>query len=289
LGALDPYYTALESPRHSLHILNWLRSRRKNVPFDWLRDFKPVHLTYKPAATEVFLRNMNSAHALLTGQSIEFRLWLQPTIRVPQRTLDVQEQGMIGDFYLPALDQAYGELARECSARLPASWFRGFLSISRHRGQMFIDNVHFSEDGAREVAREIYSDIYDPIRISRIEMAREQNAILLGRGWRAPTNGLRWISDEATVEMSCPASGGGARLLLNGQSGPRPIELQVYAGDRVLYKQRMPADQAVKIGLPVESSLCASPFEVRLRALSGEAGQPALGVRSLEVQSLESH
>lgn len=163
LGALDPYYTALESPRQSLHVLNWLRQRRKSSVFDWLGDFKKVQLTYRPAATEVFVRNANSMHALLSGQGVGFRLYLQPTITFPQRDLAPEEQALVQDSYLAPLNRAYAELARECSSRLPQSWFRGMVSITRHKGQMFIDNVHFNEDGARQVAREIYTDIYGPI------------------------------------------------------------------------------------------------------------------------------
>ena len=163
MGALDPYYSSLESPRHFLHAVNWLRARRKSIPFDWLRDFETVNLIYKPAATEVFLRNAKSMYALLSGQAIDFHVFLQPTIRFPKRALAPEERSMVQDFYLTALDAAYAELARECAARLPPQWFHGVATLSGGSGPRFIDNVHFNEEGAREVAREIYARVFGTV------------------------------------------------------------------------------------------------------------------------------
>jgi len=162
LGALDPYYSSLQSRPHSLHAVKWLRTLGKSMPFDWLRDFETVNLDYKPAATEVFLRNAKSMHALLSGQAIAFHMFLQPTIRFPERSLATEEQTMVQDFYLTALDAAYAKLARECGAGLPAEWFHGFAAVSGDSRPRFIDNVHFNEEGARDVAREIYTHVFGP-------------------------------------------------------------------------------------------------------------------------------
>jgi lysophospholipase L1-like esterase len=162
MGALDPYYSSLTAPSSSLHAVNWLRSHRNSLPFDWLRDFESAPLTYKPAATEVFLRNENSIYALLTAQGIDFHLFLQPTIRFPVRALATEETGMVQDFYLKALDAAYAELAHECAARLSPKWFHGFATLASESGPRFIDNVHLNEAGAREVARAVYDRIFGP-------------------------------------------------------------------------------------------------------------------------------
>ncbi len=160
MGALDPYYSSLTAPSSPLHAVNWLRAHRNSLPFDWLHDFESAPLTYKPAATEVFLRNENSIHALLAAQGTDFHLFLQPTIRFPARALANEEKGMVQDFYLTALDAAYAQLARDCAARLPSQWFHGFATLTSEPGQRFIDNVHFNETGAREVARSIYDRIF---------------------------------------------------------------------------------------------------------------------------------
>jgi len=160
MGALDPYYSSLTTPSSSLHAVNWLRAHRNSLPFDWLHDFESAPLTYKPAATEVFLRNENSIHALLAAQGIDFHLFLQPTIRFPARALATEEKGMVQDFYLTALDAAYAQLASECASRLPPQWFHGFANLSGAPGPRFIDNVHFTEAGAREVARSIYARVF---------------------------------------------------------------------------------------------------------------------------------
>ena len=162
LGALDPYYSSLESPPHSLHSVNWLRTKLKTAPFDWLRDFEVLKLSYKPAATEVFLRNARSMSALLSGYGIEFHMFLQPTIRFPQRTLAPEEKPLVDDLYLAALDSGLAELASACSASLPREWFHGFALLPGDPGQRFIDNVHLNQDGAREVAQAIYSRVFGP-------------------------------------------------------------------------------------------------------------------------------
>ena len=163
MGALDPYYSSLTAPSLPLHAVNWIRSHQKSIPFNWLRDFEGVNLIYKPAATEVFLRNEQSMYALLSAQAIEFHLFLQPTIRFPKRALAQEEQGMVHDFYLTALDAAYAALAQECAARLPPQWFHGFATLSSDSGPRFIDNAHFNEAGAREVARAIYARVFGTV------------------------------------------------------------------------------------------------------------------------------
>lgn len=168
MGALDPYSSSLTSPPSSLHAVNWLRSHHKSIPFDWLRDFETVNLTYKPAATEVFLRNEKSLYTLLAGQAVDFHLFLQPTIRFPKRALATEEQSMVHDFYLTALDAAYAELAHECATGLPPQWFHGFATLSTGSGPRFIDNVHFNEQGAREVAREIYARVFGSIPTAEV-------------------------------------------------------------------------------------------------------------------------
>jgi lysophospholipase L1-like esterase len=163
LGALDPYFSFLEEPPHRLHSVNWLRARLKSTPFDWLRDFDVPKLTYKTAATQVFLRNVRSMRAIAEAHGAEFHLFLQPTIRFPGRTIAAEEQTMLQDFYLGALDSGFAELARACSAGLSAGWFHGFATLPPGPGPRFIDNVHFNEEGARQVARVIYSRVFGPL------------------------------------------------------------------------------------------------------------------------------
>ena len=163
VGALDPYYDSLETRGHELHVMRWLRGRHRPEVFNWLRDFEQPHLQYHQAATEVFLRNAKSTHALLAGQNIAFYLFLQPTVRFPERVLTPEERAMVNDFYLPALDSAYAELARDASTALPPTWFRGFASISGAESpQIFIDNVHLTPAGAERVASHIFQSVFGP-------------------------------------------------------------------------------------------------------------------------------
>ena len=163
MGALDPYYTTLEQPPPQLHIVAWLRGRLPEKPFNWLADFEEVKLQYKPAATEVFLRNVEAMHSLLQGKGVPFHSFLQPTLRVPPRTLSPEEEELPVDFYLDALDAAYADLAHASEQQLSPDWFHGFARLSGAPGQRFIDNVHFNREGAREAAEAIHAQIFAQI------------------------------------------------------------------------------------------------------------------------------
>ena len=51
-----------------------------------------------------------------------------------------------------------GEQARE--KNLDPAWFKGTIDITKQPGQLFIDNVHLSEAGARLTAQAIYRAIW---------------------------------------------------------------------------------------------------------------------------------
>src|SRR5437588_476964 len=87
LGALDPYYSSLETPSWRIHAMRWLSGLLANKRFDWLKDFESPKLNYHAAATELFLRNQRSIHSLLQGLGIQHFLFLQPTLNYPERTL----------------------------------------------------------------------------------------------------------------------------------------------------------------------------------------------------------
>ena len=160
LGALDPYYSGLEAPPRSIHAINWLGGLLYNKRFNWLKDFESSRLSFHPAAIEVFLRNQRSVHSLLQGLSVQHFLFLQPTINYPIRQLAPEEKGMDQDGYVAPLQQAYQRLCSEAEKRLDPAWFKGTIDITRQPGQLFIDNVHVSEAGARLTAEAIYRAIW---------------------------------------------------------------------------------------------------------------------------------
>jgi lysophospholipase L1-like esterase len=163
LGALDPYYSSLETPAWRLHFMNWFAALLSNKRFDWLKDFETPKLSFHPAATEVFLRNQRAVHALLQGLSVQHYLFLQPTINYPERTLAPEERGMVQDGYVAPLQQAYKRLCTEAEKSLDPAWFKGTID-TKQPGQLFIDNVHLSEAGARLTAQAIYRAIWGDVR-----------------------------------------------------------------------------------------------------------------------------
>lgn len=160
LGALDPYYRSEEAPRIRLHAVRWLADALGTKPFNWLQDFEAPRLSPHPAAVEVFLRNQQSAHALLQGLGVQHFFFLQPTIDFPSRVLAAEEAGKDQAYYHAALKQAYMALATAAEQSLPKDWFRGMADISGQPGQLFLDNTHFSENGARLAAQRIYEAIW---------------------------------------------------------------------------------------------------------------------------------
>ena len=160
LGALDPYYNSLETPRWRLHAMNWFAALLANKRFNWLKDFESSKLSFHPAAIEVFLRNQRSVHSLLQGLGVQHYLFLQPTINYPERTLAPEESGMDRDDYVAPLQQAYKRLCTETEKSLDPAWFKGAIDITKQPGQLFIDNVHLSEAGARLTAQAIYRAIW---------------------------------------------------------------------------------------------------------------------------------
>jgi lysophospholipase L1-like esterase len=160
LGALDPYYSSLETPAWRIHAMSWIAGVLSNKRFDWLKDFQSPKLSFHSAAIEVFLRNQRAVHALLQGLGVQHYLFLQPTINYPERTLAPEERGMDQDGYVAPLQNAYKELCTETEKSLDPAWFKGAIDITKQPGQLFIDNVHLSEAGARLTAEAIYRAIW---------------------------------------------------------------------------------------------------------------------------------
>ena len=160
LGALDPYYSSLETPRWRLHSMNWFAALLANKRFDWLKDFESARLSFHPAAIEVFLRNQRAVHSLLQGLGVQHYLFLQPTINYPERAFAPEERGMDQDGYVAPLQQAYKRLSIETEKSLDPAWFKGPIDITKQPGQLFIDNVHLSEAGARLTAQAIYHSVW---------------------------------------------------------------------------------------------------------------------------------
>jgi lysophospholipase L1-like esterase len=160
LGALDPYYNSLETPRWRLHAMNWFAALLAGKRFNWLKDFEAAKLSFHPAAIEVFLRNQRAVHSLLQGMKIKHFLFLQPTLNYPERKLAPEETGMDQDGYVAPLQQAYKRLCTETEKSLDPAWFKGAIDITKQPGQLFIDNVHLSEAGARLTAQAIYRAIW---------------------------------------------------------------------------------------------------------------------------------
>jgi lysophospholipase L1-like esterase len=160
LGALDPYYSSLEAPRWRLHAMNWFTDLLANKRFDWLKDFESSKLSFHAEAIEVFLRNQRAVHSLLQGLGVQHFLFLQPTINYPERALAAEEKGMDQDGYVAPLQQAYKRLCVATEGSLDPAWFKGEIDLSKQPGQLFIDNVHLSEAGARLTAEAIYRSIW---------------------------------------------------------------------------------------------------------------------------------
>jgi lysophospholipase L1-like esterase len=162
LGALDPYYAAEDAPWAPFHVTRWIGEHLASRRFNWLPEFESADLRLNPAALELYLRNARSMHALLQGTGVRHVHFLQPTINYPDRELAPEEGGMDQARYVAPLKRAYRSLAEESEDSLPHDWFRGVVDLSRDSGQLFIDNVHLTERGARAVAERIYADVWRP-------------------------------------------------------------------------------------------------------------------------------
>ena len=97
---------------------------------------------------------------MLQGLGIQHFLFLQPTLNYPERTLAPEERGMEQDGYVAPLQVAYKELCTATEKSLDRAWFKGAIDITKRPGQLFIDNVHLSETGARLTAQAIYRAIW---------------------------------------------------------------------------------------------------------------------------------
>ena len=123
-GALDPYYSSLETPsrgssRDELVGEPYFPTSR----FNWLKDFESAKLSFHPAAIEVFLRNQRAVHSLLQGLGVQHFLFLQPTLNYPERTLAPEERGMDQDGYVAPFNRLTSDCAqkRRKASILPGS------------------------------------------------------------------------------------------------------------------------------------------------------------------------
>jgi lysophospholipase L1-like esterase len=67
---------------------------------------------------------------------------------------------MVQDGYVAPLQQAYKQLCAESEKSLDLAWSKGTIDLTSQPGQLFIDNVHLSEAGARFAAQQIYRAIW---------------------------------------------------------------------------------------------------------------------------------
>jgi hypothetical protein len=292
LGALDPYYSSLETPHWRLHAMSWLAGLLANKRFNWLKDFESPKLSFHPAATELFLGNQRSMHSLLQGLDIQYFLFLQPTINYPERTLAPEERGMDQDGYVAPLQQAYKELCTETEKSLDPAWFKGAIDITKRPGQLFIDNVHLSETGARLTAQAIYRAIWGDWRVSHISLAAGDSGAVLGSGWFSQEAGFRWTSERADVMLNCPDVGGDHRLLVKGAGGVRDSRVIVRANGASVIEAELAGGAAFSLSGRIASASCRTPVYVELSVASAvspkELGvgedRRRLGVRIAELE-----
>jgi lysophospholipase L1-like esterase len=277
LGALDPYYSSLETPVWRIHAMSWLSGLFANKRFDWLKDFESPKLSFQPAAIEVFLRNQRSVHSLLQGLSVRHFLFLQPTLNYPQRKLAPEEEGMDHDGYVAPLQQAYKRLCAATEESLDRTWFKGAINLTRRPGQLFIDNVHLSEAGARLTAQAIYRAIWGDWRVSRVSLASDESGAVLGSGWHGQEPGFRWTSDLADVTLNCPDEKGDHRLLVKGAGGLRNSHLIVRANAATLVEKELTGGAVFDLSGQLPPASCRMPVYVEL-SVSPAVSPKELGV-----------
>lgn len=277
LGALDPYYSSLETPSRRTHAMNWAASLLFKSRFNWLKDFESAKLSFHPAAIEVFLRNQRSVHSLLQGLGVQHFLFLQPTLNYPERTLAAEESGMDQEGYVAPLQQAYRQLCAATEERLEHAWFKGAIDLSKRPGQLFIDNAHLSEAGARLTAQAIYRAIWGDWRVSLVSLASDDSAALLGSGWHSQEPGFRWTSERADVTLNCPDDKGDHRLLVKGAGGLRTNHLVVRASAASVIDAELASGAAFNLVGQIPAASCQAPVSVEF-SVSPAASPKDLGI-----------
>lgn len=95
---------------------------------------------------------------MLSGLGIQYDLFLQPLVDMPERALSAQEQKFTHVPYYSSLKSGYDDFVSYVQSNLSgASWYHGCISLEG--ADLFIDNVHFSPKGAMQAAAYIHTHL----------------------------------------------------------------------------------------------------------------------------------
>jgi hypothetical protein len=261
VGALDPYASPADPREPRFHLFRLLARALRPLAIRWDREWNVAGLRADPRATGVFLRNERALHALLAGLGVRYDLFLQPTIDYPARRLAPAEAASV-PAYLGSLNQGYRALVEAATQQLSADWCHGIVAVPDSEEPLFLDDVHFTETGARAAARALYRAAFSEISTARIDFASGPHGALLGSGWHAHERDFRWTRRRARVLLRAPE--GRARFVLAGSAGEIDERVTVSVDGRELAAREVKAGEALDLEAPVPAALAGRAVEVEV-------------------------
>lgn len=264
LGALDPYYTPGEGGEPRIHLLRLFTRGWAAVRPEWDREWRATDLAADPRAVPNFIRNERALHALLSGLGIRYDLFLQPTVTLPERALTPAEKRARAASYVTPLTEGYERLRADAARELPAEWAHGLVPLPPSRDPLFLDDCHFTELGAREVARRIGERLFGPIGVERMDFRAGAPAVFLDDGWNAQEKGFRWTRGRARAVLRLPE--GPATFRLQGAAGAVDSPLNVSLDGTTVLERSLKAGETLDLKAPVPAGLRGRAVEVTIRS-----------------------
>ncbi|MEW6363035.1 MAG: SGNH/GDSL hydrolase family protein [Acidobacteriota bacterium] len=261
VGALDPYFTPGEGREPRMHMMRLMaRTLRAVVEEDWAEEWSGPGLRFHPEAVDIFIRNQLATRALLKGMGVEYHLFLQPIISWPPHKQAPQESALPRPAYLDLLTDGYRRLVEKADGAFDRTWYHGLMALPENvQEALFIDNVHFSEVGAREAARTIARALVGEVGVPWINFADGPQTMFLGGGWHDLESGYRWTRKQAEAVVRCPSPGRhGLRFRMSGNAGRVPARLRITFRGNTVIESDLDAGQEIDLAAGVPSAWAGS-------------------------------
>lgn len=142
VGALAPYSEQNPAELHRYPHLLRSTGRILQGRFNWSKEFDRGNLVCNRNAYETFLRNQIAIYGMLSSLGIQYDLFLQPLVDMPERALSSQEQTFTHVPYYISLKFGYNDFVSSVSGNFAGEpRYHGCISLAGR--EMFIDKVYF--------------------------------------------------------------------------------------------------------------------------------------------------
>lgn len=269
VGALDNYYTSSKFKSSKIHFLRLLQNILSPLSYSWSKEWDegvPELISGHDSAIYIFIKNQKSLYAMLTGLGVEYHLFLQPTVNYPDRKLTEEDLAFTKVNYLNSLNSGYKKLKNIVDRELNKSMYHGIIDFSPLSGNYFIDDAHFSEEGARYAARIIYENIWGKTNISNISLEKDHNSVLLLTGWHHQEEGFRWTNGDASLKLSVPDCVKTAPFHLQGINGHIDSDLSIYLDNKKIISSRLLPNQQINISVDTHGLFCNKDVIISIKS-----------------------